>query len=39
MNGLSIHLPDGVPKSKHVAARGFRGSASRVLAELILVRV
>jgi hypothetical protein len=37
-NGLSVDLPNGVPKSNHVTARGFRGTAGRVLGEFCVVR-
>ena len=36
-DGLSIHLPNGVLHRKHVAARGFRGTAGRVLGNFGMV--
>ena len=37
-NGLSVDLLNGVPKSNHVTARGFRRTAGRVLGEFCVVR-
>jgi hypothetical protein len=36
-NGLSVHLLNGVLHSNHIAARGFRGTAGRVLGNFCLV--